>query len=165
MWTIIKFNKKKLNFLKKDLTNKLGSDCRFYEPKIIFKNYKKNKFVKKEFNLLGDYLFCFNLKFKDIKTISFINYAYGLKYILQGFYQSQGEICKFIEKCRSLEDQQGYITEQFYDLKINSDYKFVSGPFSNSIFKIVELQKKKINVLIGNIKTTIKKKEYLFQPI
>ena len=47
----------------------------------------------------------------------------------------------------------------------NSDYQFFSGPFANSIFKIVELQKNKINVVIGNLKTTIKKKEFLFQPI
>ena len=88
-----------------------------------------------------------------------------MKLILKGFYGSQNEICKFIEKCKISEDSRGYISDEFYELKINSDYQFFSGPFANSIFKIVELQKNKINVVIGNLKTTIKKKEFLFQPI
>ena len=50
----------------------------------------------------------------------------NLKYILKGFNQSQKEICSFIEKCKLSEDSDGYISEQFYDLKINSDYKFFS---------------------------------------
>ena len=165
MWTIIKFDKKKINFLKKNLKKKLGPDCEIYIPKIIFSNYIKNKLVKKEFNLLGDYLFCFHKKFNDSKILNTINYTRGIKFILTGFRQSQTEICKFITKCKGSEDHRGYISEQFYDLKINTDYKFFSGPFVNSIFRIVELQKHKINVLIGNLRTTIKKEEFLFQPV
>ena len=165
MWAIIKFDKKKLDLLKEDLKKKLGQNCKFYLPKLIFKNFKKNKLVKKEFNLLGNYIFCFHKKLADKKIINNINYSRGLKLILKGFYGSQNEICKFIEKCKISEDSRGYISDEFYELKINSDYQFFSGPFANSIFKIVELQKNKINVVIGNLKTTIKKKEFLFQPI
>lgn len=165
MWTIIKFEKKSLNFLKSDLENKLGSSCKIYIPKIHYKRFSKKKLVKKEFNLLGDYLFCFNEKFNDSKFLKSINYVRGLKYVLQGFSQSQSEIIKFIEKCKVSEDSDGYISEQFYDLKINSNYKFFSGPFANSIFKILLLQKNKIKILMGSFKTTINKKEFLFQPI
>ena len=165
MWTIIKFEKKNLSFLKSDLEKKLGTDCKFYIPKLLFKRYKKNKWEKKVFNLLGDYLFCFNEKFNDSRVIKTINYIRGLKYVLQGFNQSQCEIKEFIEKCKISEDSEGYISEQFYDLKINSNYKFFSGPFTNSIFKILQLQKNKIRILMGNFKTTIKKKDFLFQPI
>ena len=165
MWTIIKFERKKLTFLKSDLEKKLGSDCKFYIPKLLFKKYSKKKWKKKEFNLLGDYLFCFNEKFNDSKVVKSINYIRGLKYVLQGFNQSQNEIEEFIEKCKTSEDSEGYISEQFYDLKINSNYKFFSGPFTNSIFKIIQLQKNKIKILMGNFKTTINKKDYLFQPI
>ena len=139
MWTIIKFEKKKLSSLKADLEKKLGTNCKYYVPKLLFKRYIKNKWAKKEFNLLGDYLFCFNEKFNDSKVIKTINYARGLKYVLQGFNQSQNEIEDFIEKCKTSEDTEGYISEQFYDLKINSNYKFFSGPFTNSIFKIIQL--------------------------
>ncbi len=165
MWTIIKFEKKGYSFLKSDLEKRLGADCKFYVPKLLFKRYKKNKLIKKEFNLLGDYLFCFSEKFSDKKILMTINYARGLKYILQGFNQSQNEISKFIEKCKVSEDSEGYISEQFYDLKINSNYKFFSGPFTNSIFKIIQLQKNKIKILMGKFKTTVNKKEFLFQPI
>ena len=100
-----------------------------------------------------------------MKIIKTVNYARGLKYILQGFTQSQNEISKFIEKCKASEDVEGYISEQFYDIKINSNYKFFSGPFTNSIFKILQLQKNKIRILMGDFKTTVNKKEFLFQPI
>lgn len=165
MWTIIKFEKKNFNFLKLDLEKKLGSSCQFYVPKLLFNRNKKNKLIKKEFNLLGDYLFCFNEKFEDSRIINTTNYVRGLKYVLRGFKQSQNEINKFIEQCKVSEDKDGYISEEFYDLKINSNYKFFSGPFTDSIFKIIQLQKNKIRILMGNFKTTINKKEYLFQPI
>ena len=165
MWTIIKFEEKKFTFLKSDLEKKLGSNCQFYIPKLLYKNFSKKKLIKKEFNLLGNYLFCYNDKFKDTKFVETINYTRGLKYVLKGFNQSQKEICTFIEKCKVSEDNDGYISEPFYDLKINSDYKFFSGPFTNTIFKIIQLQKNKIKILMGNIKTTVNKKEYLFQPI
>ena len=85
MWTIIKFEKKSLNVLKSDLEKKLGTNCKFYIPKLLFKKYTKKKWKKKEFNLLGDYLFCFNKKFNDSRAIKTVNYARGLKYILLGF--------------------------------------------------------------------------------
>ena len=59
MWTIIKFDKKKLASLKNDLRLKLGEDLNIYIPKIFIKKYRKNKFVGREFDLLGNYLFCF----------------------------------------------------------------------------------------------------------
>ena len=165
MWTIIKFEKKSLNVLKSDLEKKLGTNCKFYIPKLLFKKYTKKKWKKKEVNLLGDYLFCFNKKFNDSRAIKTVNYARGLKYILQGFNQSQNEITEFIEKCRVSEDSDGFISEQIYDLKINSNYKFFSGPFANSIFKIIKLKKNKIRILMGNFETTVSKKEHSFQPI
>ena len=60
MWAIIKFDQKKLEHLKKDISNKLGNDFKVYNPKLLIQKYKKNKLVKKEFNLLGDYLFCYH---------------------------------------------------------------------------------------------------------
>ena len=165
MWTIIKFDRKKLTFLKSDLDKKLGTNCKFYEPKLLFKKYIKKKWKKKEFNLLGDYLFCFNEKFNDSKVIKTMSYVRGLKYVLQGFNQSQKEISEFIEKCKESEGLDGYISEKLYDLQINSNYKFFSGPFTNSIFKILQLQKNKIRILMGDFKTTINKKKFLFQPV
>ena len=133
MWVVIKFERKNFFFLKSNLEKKFGKDCEFYIPKLLFQRHTKKKWEKKEFNLLGDYLFCF-----DTKIIKTMNYVKGLKYILQGFKHSQNEIKKFIEKCKGSEDIDGYISEQFYDLEINSNYKFFSGPFLNFVFKIIQ---------------------------
>ena len=59
MWAILKIDRKKFGVLKKDLKDKLGSDTIFYNPKLLIQKYKNNKLINKEFNLLGDYLFCF----------------------------------------------------------------------------------------------------------
>ncbi|MDC0232276.1 hypothetical protein OAJ72_03220, partial [Pelagibacteraceae bacterium] len=76
--------------------------------------------------------------------------------------QSQNEIKKFIDKCKNSEDKNGYLSQNFFELYVNSNYKFYSGPFAETIFKIVDLQKNKINILLGDIKTTINKNKFLF---
>ena len=84
MWTIIKFDRKKLGLLKKAFQEKLGKDFTIYTPKLTFKKNKKNKLIKKEFNLLGDYLFCFHKKFQNPNTIGALKFTKGLKYFLSG---------------------------------------------------------------------------------
>ena len=41
MWTILKFDKKRLNFLKNDLSKKLGKETIFYQPKFKLKGLKR----------------------------------------------------------------------------------------------------------------------------
>ena len=41
MWAVIKFEKKKLSFLKEDLKKKLGDNCKFYLPKLVLKILSK----------------------------------------------------------------------------------------------------------------------------
>jgi len=165
MWVVIKIDQKKFKFLLKDLKKKLGSDFAIYNPKLQIQTYKNNKLIEKEFNLLGDYLFCFHKKLNDKKIVNTLQYCKGLKYILSGFFQSQPEIKNFIERCKKSETDNGYLSQDFFKININSKFQFISGPFSNTIFKIIELQKNKIKILMGNLKTTIKKKEFLFKPV
>ena len=167
MWTIIKSNKNKINFLKKDLSKNLGSDLIIYNPKILVEKYKKNKLIKKEFDLLGDYLFCFHKKFEDDNIFSQLKYLKGLKYFLMGFKSSQKEITNFIENCKIFSDEKGYVKNSFFNfyLEVNKKYKFLSGPFLSKIFQIISLKKKDIKILIGEINTTIKKDKFLFTPI
>ena len=157
MWTIIKFDRKNIGILKEDFKKKLGKDVTIYSPKLLIQKYKKNKPFNKEFNLLGDYLFCFHRDFKNPETLNLLKFTRGLKYFLGGFNESQDEIEKFIKKCKESENAKGYLTQNFFDICKNSNYKFTSGPFSERIFKIINLQKNKINILLGNIRTTIKK--------
>ena len=56
MWTIIKFEKKRINFLRQDLTSKLGSNYKIYIPKIKIQKYIKNKLINKEVSVLGDFI-------------------------------------------------------------------------------------------------------------
>ena len=104
MWTIIKFDKKKFNFLLSELQNKFGTESKIYRPIIFQEKFEKNKLIKKEYDLLGDYLFCFDKTFSSENSIKRLNYVKGVKYYLSGFMSSQNEIIKFIEYCKSKEN-------------------------------------------------------------
>ena len=120
--------------------------------------FKKNKKINYEFNLLGDYIFCYHNKFSNPFTVNSVKFSRGLKYVLDGFIASQNEIREFIENCKKLENNKGYMTQNIFDILIDKKYKFSSGPFTNQIFKIISMQKDKINISIGNLKTKINKK-------
>lgn len=165
MWTIIKFDKKKLNLLLLDLRRKSGKELIIYRPKVSIQTFSKNKISFREHYLLGDYLFFYNHDFKDKDSINKYKYSRGLKYFLSGFKEFQLDIEKFIDKCKNLENDQGFISETLFDISLNSFYKFNSGPFVNKIFKIINFEKNKIKILAGNLKTTISKRDYLFSPV
>ena len=82
MWIVVKFDKKNLNLLKQDLSNKLGKDIKFYIPKILIKKFYKNKLLNKEFYLLGDYMFCYHRNLADMTFSQIIKNCKGMKYIL-----------------------------------------------------------------------------------
>ena len=165
MWAIIKVDKKKISFFKSEIKNKLGEESIIYSPKLLIKKITKNKLREKEHEILGDYLFCYNKNFSKINFLKQLNFIKGVKYFLNGFQVCQGEIEKFIDRCKNLEDKSGYISQGLYQEEINKYYKFSSGLFADKIFKIIQLQKNKIDILMGNLKTTINKKEYIFKPI
>ena len=165
MWTVLKFDKKNLYLLKQDLYKKLGKDTKIYIPKLRVQKYKNNKLINKEYNLLGDYLFCFHKNLEYQNTVSSLRFTRGVKYFLEGFLESQKDIERFIRKCKDSENKEGFLSKDFFDLDINKKYKFSSGPFTDKIFQIINLQKNRIKVLIGDIKTTVKKEEFLFTPI
>ena len=166
MWTIIKYDKKKLSFLKNDFSSKLGKDFIFYNPRLKIEKYNKNKLKKIEINLLGDYIFCFHPKFQKLdKVKDNLKYCRGLKYFLGGNHESQSEIKNFIHKCKSLEDNDGFVSKTFFELSKGLEYKFSNGPFTSQIFKIINFQKNKIDILLGHLKTTVNRKDFLFSPV
>lgn len=165
MWAVIKIDKKKISLLKNDLYKKLGQDLKLYIPKISVKKFSNNKFINKEINILGDYIFCFHQKLCSEKFLKTINYSRGLKYILNGHKQFQKEISDFIFKCQQAEDKDGYLKQNFYEIDIKRTYKFISGPFTNKLFTIINIQRSKIDILIGNLKTSVKKQQVLYNPV
>ena len=71
-----------------------------------------------------------------------LKFTKGLKYFLNGYSGSQRDIETFIKKCKNFEDNKGYLSQNFFEIYKNNNYKFISGPFAEKIFKIVDFQKK-----------------------
>ena len=165
MWAVIKFDKNQLKLFEIEFKNKFKNECKLYFPKLLTQKIKKNKKFNKELNLLGDYVFCFHNNFACSNTYKEIKFLKGVKSLLIGHQNSQKDIINFILDCKKLENKEGYISQTIYKTEINKLYKFTSGPFTEKIFKIIELQKNKIEILMGNIKTSIGKKNLLFCPL
>ena len=157
MWVVAKYDKKKANFFLEDLKKKLKDEVIIYNPRVkIEKSYKK-KLISKEINILGDYIFCFNPKFENQKILNNLQFTKGLKYFLNGFYKSQKEIKEFIKKCKKSENENGFISADFFDIELNKKYKFNSGPLLNLIFQVLEVQKTKFKIIMGDKIATIEK--------
>ena len=166
MWLVAKIKLQELNIFKSDLSKKLGGNIKLYFPKIMYHKYIKNKLKKYDKLILENYIFCYHEKFNDTNKINEIQNIKGLQYFLKGHDLNQKEIIKFIEFCKSFENDNGYIDASFFKTMISKRAQFVSGPFTNMIFEILEKQKNKLKILIGNIVTTISdNKNYLYRPI
>ena len=165
MWTVLKFNKNEFSILKEDLKKKLGSNFKIYIPKLRIQKFKKNKLINKDFDLLGDYMFFYHESIISESNLNLIKFSRGLKCFLSGFKDSQKEISQFVEKCKNLENEEGYLSKDFFEIDFKKKYKFSSGPFTDKVFQILNLNKNKIKILMGNIKTTLNKKEFLFTPV
>ena len=97
MWTIVKVDQKKLNIFRSELIKKIGNNFKIYYPKVAIRKRLAKTHQKKDFSLLGDYIFCSHQKFEDLKFIQNLKYIKGLKYFLDGHIQSQDDIVKFIK--------------------------------------------------------------------
>ena len=165
MWVILKFNKKNLSFLKKDFLKYLGNDVKFYLPKLKLQKKIKNRLQDIESFLLGDYLLCFHKSFENKNVVNSLKYCKGLKYFLNYFQEAQDEIKSFVQKCKTNEDENGFIKQCFFEFKENGIFQFLSGPFINTKFRIIDRQNTRIKILIGKLTTTVSKENYLFRPV
>ena len=165
MWTILKFDKNNINFLKKELKDKLGNNVKFYIPKIKIKKFIKNKIFFKEISLLGDYLFFFHEDLAKKNVIESLKYCKGLKYFLSEFLSSQNEINQFIQKCKTNENDKGYLMPTFFEFNKNCNYQFLSGPFSNFVLENLNEKKLSISGMIGNFKIIASKKKNIFRAV
>ena len=161
MWAVLKIDKKNLSLLKNDFFKRLGKDVKFFMPKLKLKKFVKKKIYFKESFLLGDYMLCFH---KDFSKTS-LKYCKGLKYFLMDFLNSQKEIEKFISKCKENEDENGFLKSTFFDFANSKSYEFISGPFTNMIFNIINENKLSIKALLGNYTIIVSKGENLFRPV
>ena len=114
MWTVAKFKKKELKIFKEKMIEKFGQEIIFYCPKIEHNKHFKNNIKKFERLLLENYIFCYHTKFTTFSTINELRFLKGLEYFLSGYKQSQNEIIKFINNCKSFENKEGYLTSAFF---------------------------------------------------
>ena len=167
MWVVAKIKSKELNIFKKNLSEKLGENTKFYCPKIVYyKNAKNNKRLRFEKFILENYIFCYHEKFQQKVYLNHVQSLKGLQYFLKGYFQNQKQINTFINLCKSFEDETGNLKASFFKTLISKKAQFISGPLTNMIFEIIEKQNNKLKILVGNIITTISdKKNYLYLPI
>ena len=166
MWIVAKVKFREINIFKKDLTNKVGGKVNFYFPTVECQQVTKNK--RKIYNkqILENYIFCYHEKFNLRNFITQLKFIKGLIYFLNGYDYNQKEITSFIDYCKSFENKEGNLTPAFFNSILTQKAKFITGPFTNMIFQILERKKNKIKILLGNIVTTISNNtKYLYRPV
>jgi hypothetical protein len=164
MWIVAKIDTNKIYTLKNEFLQKLGSNVKFYAPKLKLKKFMNSKIQTKESYLLGNYILCFHEEFKKKSILTSLNYCKGLKYFLSDLYSSQKEILDFICKCKENEDNNGFLQQSFFDYEGKTKYEFISGPFTNLIFTLLSQNKIYINASIGKYKISVSKADNFFRP-
>lgn len=155
MWVVLKYKPKEFEILKDSFFKILGEMPEFYNPKYKYERYINNKLKIFEKNILNNYLICKHNKFKDHKIISLLKNSRGLIHFLSGSEFNQKELNNFVNFCKSNENSNGYLTQNFFEISKNTKAKFISGPFTQMIFDIVENKGKKLKILLNNINMTI----------
>ena len=166
MWMVLKYKKKEFNFLKRGFTKVLGDLPLIFQPKIKYQKIIKNKLHFLENDILDDYIICYHKKFGNSETINSLKNLKGLKYFLNGSRNQQREIINFISYCKKNLGSDGYIKQSFFEISKMTKGIFVNGPFANMIFSVIKNQREKLQILIGNVRTTISKKtDYFYRPV
>ena len=98
----------------------------------------------------------------DNRIIALLKNSRGLSHFLNGFQLNQKDIVKFVQHCKFHENRDGFLSQSFFDITKKSKVKFISGPFTQMFFNIIEGKGKKIKGIINNINLTISKKSNNF---
>lgn len=163
MWVIAKYKKKELNTFLKEFKKKLGDEFKIYQPKVLL-NSKTKKILFK--SILGNYIFLWNEKFKNSNSLELLKFTKGLEYFLINPKCNQSQITEFINSCKNHEDGKGFLRPSFFMSIIRDKAKFLTGPFANFAFKVVEKKEKFLCVFIDGFKLIIKNNNNnLFQPL
>lgn len=160
MWLVIKTKHNcNIKLLKQNLINLLNKDLKFFAPKMKIIKLKSNKFFYKDFFVLGSYIILYHSELKKKIIVNKINYLKGIQYVLNTFNYCQDEIEKFVKRCKINEDCNGYLVQNFFEIKKGNEFKFISGPFVNFVSELIDTQKKRICFLSGKYKILINKNQ------
>ena len=165
MWAILQIDLKKKKLFEKELLKRLSSKSEIYSPKLLIKTFGFNKLIEKKIPVLGNYIFCYNEKFKNIDILNQLSYLIGFKGAILGHIETQKEIKEFINHCKKHENKNGFLEHNFLNFDFKKTYKFKSGVFANNIFKIFAMQKNRLEILMGNLKINTNSKKILAFPI
>ena len=157
MWVVLKYKPKEFEILKDSFFKILGEMPEFYNPKYKYELYINNKLKTFEKSILNNYLICKHNKFKDPKIVNILKNSRGLIYFLSGCEFNQKQLEEFIKFCRLNEDANGFLTQSFFKIIKKTKAKFISGPFTQMIFDIIEDRGGKLKVLLNNVNMTISK--------
>ena len=166
MWVIAKIKHAELNTFKRELRKKFDENLVFYNPKIRFEKIIKNKVKKCSKLLLESYIFCYHEYFRNTKLIQQLKFIKGLSFFLYNCDLNQSLIVNFIKYRKNFEDKDGFFKSSFFKTIVSKKAKFISGPFANMFFDIIEKQKRKIKIIVGNVIAIVPdKKNYLYRPV
>ena len=157
MWVVLKYKPKEFEILKDSFFKILGEMPEFYNPKYKYERYINNKLKTFEKSILNNYLICKHNKFKDPKIVNILKNSRGLIYFLSGCEFNQKKLEEFVKFCRLNEDANGFLTQSFFKIIKKTKAKFISGPFTQMIFDIIEDRGGKLKVLLNNANMTISK--------
>ncbi len=157
MWIVAKYKPKEYKILRDSFYKILGEMPEFYSPKIKYEYYVKNKLKVFQKNILNNYLICRHEKFKDSKLLNLLKNAKGIIYFLNNSELNQKELESFVKFCKSHEDTNGFLRQTFFKVAQKTKAKFISGPFTQMIFHIIEDKGQKLRILLNNVNMTISK--------
>jgi len=166
MWIVFKYKRREFSLLKQDFRKILGDLPLIFRPKFKCQKLVKKKLKFLEKDILDDYLICYHKKFQNTNMLTILKNSKGLKYFLADSKTNQREIISFIDYCKKNQDLDGYIKQSFFEFQNMKRGMFLSGPFTNMIFSVIENQRNKLKVIIGKATMTItKNSNYLFRPV
>ena len=149
MWIVLKYKKKEFSFLKQDFRKVLGDLPLIFRPKFKYQKLVKNKLQFLEKDILNDYLICYHEKFQNINMLAILKNLRGLKYFLIDSKINQREIISFIDYCKKNQDLNGYIKQSFFEFSNIQKGMFLSGPFTNIIFNVIQKERNKLKIGIS----------------
>ena len=164
MWLIAKVKNKERSLFKKELVKNTNGRACFFEPKIKTCKKKNNALPK---YLLDEYIFCQSDLFSNKFEVNKFKFTLGLDYFLISSLTFQNQVKNFILKCKKYQDEDGFITNKFFIELEKKNFKFVSGPFLNFLFKIVHYKKNQFLIEVNNKKIVFDNNNtnYSFVPV
>ena len=159
MWILIKIKKDKENFVKNEISKLLKEECNFYIPKyeIVNFDYKRKIIKRTKKKLFGNYIFCFNKKFKRNEIIGKVNFVKGIQYSLKGTVKDEEEINNFINFCKKHENPYGILKNSFFFNFIKSKNMISISSLTNLIIDAVTIKGNKLKAQLGNVSLILNK--------